>query len=156
MKIYLNQMPEDFILKPQREGGLHNIHGEGGSNLSRIWLRYPELMKVLQSILDGGHSTRHQLGSSFILMRKIRPQIIPSMTLDSSSLSSRFETPIPQPKAVVRKCLSELGTFGIHLAWVHPSWKSRPLSSVEMVNAKYSTFMAVIYYEPRYEWMESN
>nr|AAW26545.1 SJCHGC05152 protein [Schistosoma japonicum] len=80
--------PDDYVLKPQREGGGNNYFGE-------------ELAQKLKSIIT--HSER----KFYILMKRIQPYTFENYILNSSSM---FE------ESKARKMVTEMGIFGAILA----------------------------------------
>uniref|UniRef100_A0A3Q0KUJ8 Glutathione synthetase n=2 Tax=Schistosoma mansoni TaxID=6183 RepID=A0A3Q0KUJ8_SCHMA len=80
--------PDNYVLKPQREGGGNNYFGE-------------ELVQKLKSIMD--HSER----KLYVLMERIQPYIFQNSILNSTSASEELK---------VKKMVTELGIFGAILA----------------------------------------
>ncbi|CAH8562502.1 unnamed protein product [Schistosoma turkestanicum] len=80
--------PDNYVLKPQREGGGNNYFGE-------------ELVQKLKSIMN--HSDR----KFYVLMERIRPYIFENSILNSTSSSEEL---------TVKKMVTELGIFGAILA----------------------------------------
>ncbi|CEM33001.1 unnamed protein product [Vitrella brassicaformis CCMP3155] len=75
------QHPEEWVLKPQREGGGNNLHGQ-------------DIVRTL---------TKGEGLSEYILMKKIRPPVLPSLVFD--------RTDTAELKAFVRPSLAELGIY---------------------------------------------
>ncbi|VDP59859.1 unnamed protein product [Schistosoma mattheei] len=80
--------PDNYVLKPQREGGGNNYFGE-------------ELVQKLKSIMN--HSER----KLYVLMERIQPYIFENSILNSTSASGELN---------VKKMVTELGIFGAILA----------------------------------------
>ncbi|XP_032897692.1 glutathione synthetase-like isoform X1 [Amblyraja radiata] len=76
--------PESYVLKPQREGGGNNIFGE-------------ELRQVLGGIKDKASR------SAYILMDRIKPQVVKNYLLQSGA------------SVKLSECVVELGVFGVYI-----------------------------------------
>eukprot|EP01068_Selenidium_serpulae_P014217 Selendium_serpulae@DN6071_c0_g1_i5.p1 len=91
------QDPSNFILKPQREGGSHNYHGED-----------------VKRVLAAAPNTPHFVPlPSLILMRKINsPTLSSAIPFAFDSNQSLVSKPLMQSEPVLQS-ISELGVFGM-------------------------------------------
>ena len=83
--------PENWVLKPQREGGGHNLYGQ-------------ELQRALSS-LD------HDELAQYVLMERMNPVPHPALVVDSAAT---FSTGLVVP-SVIQESVSELGIFSSYL-----------------------------------------
>ncbi|EFC44927.1 eukaryotic glutathione synthetase [Naegleria gruberi] len=82
--------PDDYVLKPQREGGGNLVYGE-------------KLKEYLDIILhDKSHTEYASIKYTYILMKKIKPQL-------------HNKDIIRQGQVAGGECISELGIYGIYL-----------------------------------------
>ncbi|KAF0983555.1 hypothetical protein FDP41_010620 [Naegleria fowleri] len=82
--------PDDYVLKPQREGGGNLVYGETMKNYLDILLHHPN------------HEQYAAIKYTYILMRKIKPQLHQKDIIRQGQVSSG-------------DCISELGIYGIFL-----------------------------------------
>jgi glutathione synthetase len=83
--------PNDWVMKPQREGGGHNLYGH-------------ELVKALQTC------SPHEL-SQYVLMERMKPVPAPALVVDGEA-SSRARRVVP---CIVEDAVSELGIYSYYI-----------------------------------------
>lgn len=83
--------PENWVLKPQREGGGHNLYGE-------------DLKKALLELA-------HEDLSQYVLMERMKPNTSPALVLDGAE-TARTGTIVP---TMINEAVSELGVYSYYI-----------------------------------------
>ena len=106
--------PENYVLKPQREGGGHNLYGaEMKTFIERTW-NAPDMLAHRQ---DPDHPL-----CAYVLMDRIHPGVSPNVILRNG------HTPVQSD------CVSELGIFGIFFGSTENAGSPGSIGVIETLN----------------------